>query len=75
MPRIKHPEWLHKELLQRNDRFKQGQIGDFFSKKGTKMTVDEYNRQQVAHVADIEEIGATGTKIPPLPKNRKRNEV
>ena len=75
VPRIKHPDWLHKELLQRNDRFKQGQIGDFFAKKGTKMTVEEYNAKQVAQVADIEEIGATGTKRPPMPKNRKRTRA
>ena len=73
MPRIQHPEWLHKELLQRNDRFKQGLIGDFFSKKGPKLTVDEYNKQQEATVPDIEEIGSSGTKRPPMPKNRKRN--
>ena len=37
------------------------------------MTVDEYNKQQEATVPDIEEIGSSGTKRPPMPKNRKRN--
>lgn len=31
VPRVHHPEWLHKRVLQKNDTFKQRKIDDLFS--------------------------------------------
>lgn len=31
MPRVAHPDWLHKKVLERNDTFKQRRITDMFS--------------------------------------------
>jgi len=31
VPRIPHPEWLHKKLLEKNDVFKQKRINEMFS--------------------------------------------
>ena len=31
VPRIAHPDWLHKKVLERNDVFKQRRITDMFS--------------------------------------------
>ena len=31
VPRVHHPEWLHKRLLEKNDIFKQKRISDLFS--------------------------------------------
>lgn len=31
MPRVRHPDWLHKSLLQKSDKFKQRSISDMFA--------------------------------------------
>ena len=31
VPRIPHPDWLHKKLLEKNDVFKQKKISEMFS--------------------------------------------
>lgn len=31
VPRVAHPDWLHKKVLERNDTFKQRRITDMFS--------------------------------------------
>ena len=31
VPRIPHPEWLHKKLLEKNDVYKQKRISEMFS--------------------------------------------
>jgi len=31
VPRIAHPEWLHKKLLEKNDVYKQKRINEMFS--------------------------------------------
>ena len=43
VPRIKHPDWLHKQLLQRNDKLKQHKMTDHF-KMSRKQTTEEYNQ-------------------------------
>jgi DNA polymerase epsilon subunit 1 len=30
VPRIPHPDWLHKKLLEKNDVFKQKRINEMF---------------------------------------------
>ena len=37
VPRISHPDWLHKRLLEKNDKFQQKRITDMF----TRRTLDE----------------------------------
>ena len=33
VPRVKHPDWLHKRLLEKNDVFRQKQILDMFPRQ------------------------------------------
>lgn len=33
VPRIRHPEWLHKKMLEKNDVLKQRRINELFSAK------------------------------------------
>ena len=33
VPRVKHPDWLHKRLLEKNDVFRQKQILDMFQRQ------------------------------------------
>ncbi|KAK5871426.1 hypothetical protein PBY51_004310 [Eleginops maclovinus] len=60
VPRVRHPDWLHKKLLEKNDIFKQKKISELFTSEG---------KRQVAHqtlgagqAADIEDFG-----MPPRP--------
>lgn len=36
MPRVRHPDWLHKKLLEKNDVYKQKKINELFVSKGKK---------------------------------------
>lgn len=32
VPRVRHPDWLHKKILEKTDNFKQRRLTDMFSK-------------------------------------------
>lgn len=36
MPRVKHPDWLHKKLLEKNDVYKQKKISELFVLEGKR---------------------------------------
>lgn len=36
MPRVRHPDWLHKKLLEKNDVYKQKKINELFVSEGKK---------------------------------------
>ena len=70
VPRIKHPEWLHKQLLQRNDSFKQHKMTDHFKLGKNRQTTDEYNAAQKENTPpDIEDCAK-----PSAPRKRTREE-
>lgn len=73
VPRVRHPDWLHKKLLEKNDTLKQRRITELFSAK-PKETQKETGREgadgeEIANghsedmfaseVADIEDIGGS----------------
>ncbi|XP_057662319.1 DNA polymerase epsilon catalytic subunit 1 [Diorhabda carinulata] len=58
VPRVRHPDWLHKKILEKNDNFKQRRISDMFS-AATKVKQAEDNS-----TADIEDVGANKNKSP-----------
>ena len=39
MPRIAHPDWLQKKLLERNDVFKQKKISEIFAQTAKPVEV------------------------------------
>ncbi|CAG9856188.1 unnamed protein product [Phyllotreta striolata] len=49
VPRVRHPDWLHKKILEKNDTFKQRRINDMFSVAATKP------------IGDIEDTASTNT--------------
>ncbi|KAJ3528968.1 hypothetical protein NM688_g7921 [Phlebia brevispora] len=53
VPRIRHPDWLHRRVMAQDDKFRQHKVTDFFR----KMTVEEQAAQQDA--MDIEDFGAS----------------
>lgn len=36
VPRVRHPDWLHKKLLEKNDIYKQKKINELFASEGKK---------------------------------------
>ncbi|KAJ7579680.1 hypothetical protein C8J56DRAFT_1169553 [Mycena floridula] len=54
VPRIRHPDWLHRRVAGAVDKFKQNKLTDFFGVT-TQETQNEENPQ------DIEDIGAEDT--------------
>ncbi|XP_014670833.1 PREDICTED: DNA polymerase epsilon catalytic subunit A-like [Priapulus caudatus] len=75
VPRVPHPEWLHKRLMEKNDVFKQRKISDIFSVKERPAEGDS----GTADVADIEDVLGTPRKPPAVPvvsvsQKRKRND-
>lgn len=69
VPRVKHPDWLHKKMLEKNDVFKQRRINEMF-----KSTA-----KPVAEVRDIEDsVGSPSTSagVPMVTTtNRKRTRT
>jgi DNA polymerase epsilon subunit 1 len=76
VPRVQHPDWLHKKMLEKTDVCKQQRINRMFS-VAPKPQNDEN------HIPDIEDMGAT-TNLHTAPRpvshqhgrnaSRKRNE-
>ncbi|KAF9044418.1 hypothetical protein BJ165DRAFT_1528961 [Panaeolus papilionaceus] len=59
VPRIKHPDWLHRRVAGAVDKFKQNKVTDFFKVR----TGDEYEDEET-QPADMEDFGVT--KAPTL---------
>jgi len=36
VPRVRHPDWLHKKLLEKNDVYKQKKINELFTSEGKR---------------------------------------
>lgn len=64
VPRVQHPDWLHKKMLEKNDVFKQRRINEMF-----KQTV-----KPIPEVRDIEDSAGPSSRSPGVPvvTNRKR---
>ena len=43
VPRIAHPDWLHKKLLEKNDIYKQKRINEMFAAAPKSLQQDEQN--------------------------------
>lgn len=56
VPRIHHPDWLHRRVTAQDDRFRQHKVTDFFRKR----PAEEEASQQSA--LDIEDFGDSGRK-------------
>jgi DNA polymerase epsilon subunit 1 len=68
VPRVQHPDWLHKKMLEKNDAFKQRRINEMF-----KITA-----KPVSDVRDIEDtVGSPSTSgsLVPVVTNRKRVRI
>lgn len=41
VPRVRHPDWLHKKMLEKNDNFKQRRINDMFAAAAKKIDIED----------------------------------
>merc|ERR1719414_115525 len=57
VPRIQHPDWLHKKIMEKTDVLKQRKMTEMFT-KGAKKAVEKENDSNDANIGDIEDTGA-----------------
>lgn len=43
VPRVRHPDWLHKKLLEKNDIYKQKKINELFTSEGKRQVCPPEN--------------------------------
>lgn len=56
VPRIRHPDWLHRRVVAQGDKVRQHKMTEYFG----KMAVDPLDTQQTQRTeADIEDFGST----------------
>ncbi|XP_035733285.1 DNA polymerase epsilon catalytic subunit 1-like isoform X2 [Vespa mandarinia] len=77
VPRVKHPDWLHKKVMEKNAIHKQKQITDFFNKTNTSSDENNDSNANVAESCDIEDLAGRkeSFKVPiaNVIKRKRRN--
>ncbi|CAL8327108.1 unnamed protein product, partial [Arctogadus glacialis] len=63
VPRVRHPDWLHKKLLEKNDVYKQKKISELFTSEGKRQTAHQPLRPGEA--ADLEDFGRPPRPLQP----------
>ncbi|XP_031425753.1 DNA polymerase epsilon catalytic subunit A-like [Clupea harengus] len=72
VPRVRHPDWLHKKLLEKNDIFKQKKISELFTSEGKRQLP---NVVQPGEANDMEDFGKPPRPLQPailISTKRKR---
>ena len=66
VPRVQHPDWLHKKIVEKNDTLKQRKISEMFTRgpKQTLPSADQENRDVV--MKDIEDVVGSNSPARPL---------
>ncbi|XP_036454918.1 DNA polymerase epsilon catalytic subunit A [Colossoma macropomum] len=71
VPRVRHPDWLHKKLLEKNDIYKQKKISELFTSEGKR----QVTQQKQDGAPDIEDFGVPQRPLQPailISTKRKR---
>ncbi|XP_061721749.1 DNA polymerase epsilon catalytic subunit 1 [Cydia pomonella] len=80
VPRVQYPDWLHKKMLAKTDKFKTRKITDMFTAQPREKRPDAANEDNDGNVdteVDMEDIGKDATPRPFRPMvtvKRKREE-
>lgn len=61
VPRVRHPDWLHKKLLEKNDVYKQKKISELFVPEGRRQVLG-LARGSAVMAGPV--LGARGTSVP-----------
>lgn len=75
VPRVRHPDWLHKKLLEKNDVYKQKRINELFTSEGKKQVTAQMQQLDSSQTADIEDFGVGKRLQPTIPISTKRKRV
>ncbi|OWK53601.1 DNA polymerase epsilon catalytic subunit A [Lonchura striata] len=77
VPRVRHPDWLHKKLLEKNDVYKQKKINELFVSEGKKQILASrpVEGPPNSQVNDIEDFGAVKIPLPLVPIANKRKRI
>ncbi|RLV97718.1 hypothetical protein DV515_00011497 [Chloebia gouldiae] len=77
VPRVRHPDWLHKKLLEKNDVYKQKKINELFVSEGKKQILASRPVEGTANsqVSDIEDFGVVKMPLPLVPIANKRKRI
>ena len=57
VPRVQHPDWLHKKIMEKTDVLKQRKMTEMFTKGPKKILQKESYDEDAGDVADIEDGG------------------
>lgn len=69
VPRVRHPDWLHKKILEKNDTYKQRLISDMFSVRAKSSTE---NSEKTNDIEDIGTIKSPTNKKPIANVNKRK---
>ncbi|XP_043385548.1 DNA polymerase epsilon catalytic subunit A isoform X3 [Chelonia mydas] len=77
VPRVRHPDWLHKKLLEKNDVYKQKKINELFTSEGKRQVTANQPQEGTpcTQVADMEDLGAAKPLQLSVPVASKRKRV
>ncbi|XP_065594891.1 DNA polymerase epsilon catalytic subunit A [Cyrtonyx montezumae] len=77
VPRVRHPDWLHKKLLEKNDVYKQKKINELFTSEGKRQVLANQPQEGTpsSQIGDIEDFGASKSLQPSVPIANKRKRV
>uniref|UniRef100_A0A8C0HBU2 DNA polymerase epsilon catalytic subunit n=1 Tax=Chelonoidis abingdonii TaxID=106734 RepID=A0A8C0HBU2_CHEAB len=77
VPRVRHPDWLHKKLLEKNDVYKQKKINELFTSEGKRQVTANQPQEDTpcTQIADMEDFGAAKPVQPSVPIASKRKRV
>ncbi|AWP07054.1 putative DNA polymerase epsilon catalytic subunit A [Scophthalmus maximus] len=73
VPRVRHPDWLHKKLLEKNDIYKQKKISELFTSEGKRQVA--LQPLEAGQAVDIEDFGMPARPLQPailISTKRKR---
>ncbi|XP_055381319.1 DNA polymerase epsilon catalytic subunit 1 isoform X2 [Condylostylus longicornis] len=78
VPRVQHPDWLHKKMLEKNDILKQRRINELFTSRPKQIVETITENGLVSDITDIEDIGGkenNSTNIPIVSVNKRKRLV
>nr|XP_036870228.1 DNA polymerase epsilon catalytic subunit A isoform X5 [Manis javanica] len=77
VPRVKHPDWLHKKLLEKNDVYKQKKISELFIREGRRQVsmAKAPEDTQSLSAPDMEDFGLAKPLHSTVPMATKRKRV
>ncbi|KAA0716868.1 DNA polymerase epsilon catalytic subunit A [Triplophysa tibetana] len=73
VPRVRHPDWLHKKLLEKNDIYKQKKISELFTSEGKRQVAQQ--TLGAGDTPDMEDFGVPQRPLQPailISTKRKR---